>query len=284
VLRPLSLLVAFPLLAAGLFAQGDLLKKAPPGVEDALRERIKGFYDLVQAKKYRASESFVCEGSKDDYYNANKNVFDAYEIINITWEDDFSTARAAIVFDTDLATRAGKIPVKMPMTPMWKLEAGKWCYYLAPPSKTGVVSPFGVMHAGPEPPENQRMPPLGKAVDPNSLFRQIEAVPSAIHFKSYQNGTETVDIRNGLDGSIGLELSADVTHPGITFSLDPKQIGGKEHAVLTVKFETTDRKPKNPFKIRILITPLNHILEIPVTFALAPEDESKIPEKYRPKP
>lgn len=276
--------VGLALLASPLLAQGDLLKKAPPGVEEVLRARMGQFYGLVQEKKYRASESLVCEASKDDYYNANKSIFTAYEIVNITWEDEFRTARAAIVFDTDLSTRAGKIPVKMPITTMWKLEGGNWCYYLPPPTGKGIVTPFGIMAPGGGDLANQGLASLPKPVDPAAIMRQVGAVPSAIRFKAYESGSAEVSIENSLDGSVRVELMNDVARPGITLSLSKQELGPKDHAVLKVAFETKDRKPKNPFRVRILVSPLNYQLEIPVSFTLAPEDESKIPNEFRPKP
>ena len=49
-------------------------QSSPDAVEaqKALRQRVEDFYKLQQEGKFRQSEAYVAESSRDDYYNARK--------------------------------------------------------------------------------------------------------------------------------------------------------------------------------------------------------------------
>src|ERR1044071_4289257 len=85
--------------AVSLFAQApaDLFQKAPPAVDQALRERIARFYQLHVDSKFRQAESLVAEDSKDFFYSANKPKYLGFEIKQIIYSDDFTKARAVVI-------------------------------------------------------------------------------------------------------------------------------------------------------------------------------------------
>jgi hypothetical protein len=61
------------LMTAGLvWAQGPFDQPPPPEIEEALRSRITQFYDLFQEGKFRESEQFVAEDSRESYYSVQK--------------------------------------------------------------------------------------------------------------------------------------------------------------------------------------------------------------------
>jgi hypothetical protein len=121
--RLLSLL----LFAFALQAQTPVLDKPPQDIDDALRARIKQFYDYHLAQKYRQCEQLIAEESKDDFYVMNKPQLQSYKIGNIEYSDHFTKAKVLII---------GMGPFVMPMAPpkimeqpfasFWKLENGVW--------------------------------------------------------------------------------------------------------------------------------------------------------------
>src|SRR5260370_17579573 len=86
------------LLVSALWAQnpGDLLDKAPPDVEEALRARITAFYQAHVDKKFRQADEYVAADTKDFYYEANKPAYLALEIGKITYSDNFTKPRSAL--------------------------------------------------------------------------------------------------------------------------------------------------------------------------------------------
>src|ERR1044071_8557991 len=84
--------------AVSLFAQApaDLFQKAPPAVDQALRERIARFYQLHVDSKFRQAESLVAEDSNDFFYSTNKPMSLAFEIKNIPYSDTSAMAKAAV--------------------------------------------------------------------------------------------------------------------------------------------------------------------------------------------
>ena len=91
--RLLSLL----LIALNLPAQIPTLDKPPQDIDDALRARIKQFYDYHLSRKYRQCEQLIAEESKDDFYVMNKPQLEGYKIGNIEYSDHFTKAKVVIV-------------------------------------------------------------------------------------------------------------------------------------------------------------------------------------------
>ncbi|MGC8794691.1 MAG: hypothetical protein ACP5U2_15005, partial [Bryobacteraceae bacterium] len=143
-----GLLVA---LTAALCAQAqtaaELFEKAPPEVDQALRERVKFFYQCHVEGKFRQADQVVAEDSKDAFFAAEKPRYRGFEIVRIVYSDNFTRARVVVAVDTDfMAPGIGRIPVKAPLTSLWKLENGQWWWYVD--RNAGKQTPFGPMRAG----------------------------------------------------------------------------------------------------------------------------------------
>jgi hypothetical protein len=118
------------LLASTLPAQTPSLDKPPQDVDDALRARIKQFYDLHVAAKFRQAEQLIAEDSKDDFYVLSKPELKGFKIGAIEYSDQFTKAKVVIVGSMPvlLPMAGGKI-MDMPFASFWKIENGKWCWY-----------------------------------------------------------------------------------------------------------------------------------------------------------
>ena len=112
-------------------APGNAAGPPPPGVDEALRARIKEFYQLQVDAKYRQAEALVAEDSKDAYYNSQKPKYLNFEMRDIEYSNDFTHAKATVACETivNIAGFTGT-PLKIPMRTYWKLENGEWFWYL----------------------------------------------------------------------------------------------------------------------------------------------------------
>jgi hypothetical protein len=139
---------AFALFVPALFAQlnTDVLEKAPPDVEDALRARITQFYQLHVDGKFRQAEQLVAEDTKDFFYNASKPTYFKFSINKIQYSDNFTKALATVLCNTIIPV-PGFVnkPFDVPSPSRWKLENGQWYWYI---DKDQLLqTPFGKRNA-----------------------------------------------------------------------------------------------------------------------------------------
>jgi hypothetical protein len=119
----LSCLTVSLLVAQGLFHQ------APPGVEDALRERVKKFYEADIAGKKEDAVKFVTASDRDGYRKADRRTAKSFEWNQVTWGEDFKTAKVVV----NLAlSGVDAPPFPLPEASNWRLEKGEWVWYLPP--------------------------------------------------------------------------------------------------------------------------------------------------------
>ena len=86
---------------AGALGQqpADLFTKAPPAIDEALRDRISKFFQCQVDGKPRQAEQYVAEESKDYYYEMQKPRYLSFEIRNISYSDEFTKAKAMIAVE-----------------------------------------------------------------------------------------------------------------------------------------------------------------------------------------
>jgi hypothetical protein len=123
------------LLCGALVAQSptDVFEKAPPAVDQALRDRIAIFMAAHISGKFRNAEQVVHEDSQDIYYNSHKSKYLSYDVVRINYSDNFTKATVVTAVEMDWYTaRLGKLRVKPPLTTTWKLDNGQWWWYAIP--------------------------------------------------------------------------------------------------------------------------------------------------------
>ena len=120
----------------------EVFRKAPPITDAALRERVAKFYQSYVDKKWRLSDEFVAEESKDRYYAAPKPPYLSYQINEIKFEDNFTKAIVLTLTEQDrMVAMGGVLRMKLPMQSYWKLVDSKWMWYL--PDRNCVATPMG---------------------------------------------------------------------------------------------------------------------------------------------
>lgn len=129
----------------------DVFNQAPPGVEEALRARLKTFYDCYLTGKFRIAYELVAEENKDDYFNRSKSTFHSYKIGSIEFSDNYSKAKVMLIINRDLVFEGHTFAVDVPTTAYWKIESGQWVWYLLYRSLRGQHTPFGLVPLEPPP-------------------------------------------------------------------------------------------------------------------------------------
>lgn len=275
------------LLAASCFAQGvgDLLNRPPAGVDEVVRQRVTEYFTLQMEGKFRQAESLVCEASRDAYYDMEKTRWKSVEVQRVNYEDNFTTAKAIVVLGTTLNTLRGVLPARYPYTSIWKLQDGAWCFYIDPERAKTRETPFGTMHAGPDPVSGQG----GGFSMPNpedikrAFLKGVSVSQERIVLPGHEKGEARIEVRNRLPGVVELELSA-FAREGVTARLDKQKLGANESATLEILHAPSDARPKAPLKLQILVSPGGHALTVEVAFTTPPAEAVKLPPPMHPKP
>ena len=276
------------LLVVSSFAQsvGDLLNRPPAGVDEVVRQRVAEFFTLQMEGKFRQAESLVCAASRDAYYDMEKTRWKSVEVQRVHYEDNFTTAKAIVVLGTTLTTLQGVLPARYPTTSIWKFQDGAWCYYIDPERAKTRETPFGTMHAGPDPAPGQGG---GGFNIPNpedikrAFLQGVTVSQEQIVLPGHEKSEVKLEVRNRLPGMVELELAA-FAREGLTARLDKSKLGPNESAILEILHTPSDARPKAPVKLRILVSPGGHALTVDVAFTSPPTDELKLQPQMHPKP
>jgi len=266
-------------LHAFCFAQNpaEPAETPPPGVEEALRARIAGFYQAHVDGKFREAFDLVAEESKDDYFTAQKERYKDYSIMKIEYSENFTRAKAVVACGRDLATLGTSFQVKAPIVSHWKLIDGQWYWYKI--KTTGAATPFGVMNPGPQ---AQNAAAVAKRAPMVRSLQKLAIVDKTeVKLKASEASSDQVIVSNSLPGVVS--LSVDYRgDPGLEVKLDRQDLRPREKATMSFHWEPS-RMPKKATTIaRLIISPTNQIIPIKVIFEGVAE--SSKPQSRRPLP
>jgi hypothetical protein len=261
-------LAGFAIMACAVFGQnpGELFSKAPPDIDEALRSRITNFYQAHVEGKYRAADQMVAEDSKDIFFAAEKQHCRAFQIMKITYAENFTRAVVLTTCDTEVVVvMAGRIPVKMPLRSLWKTIDGQWFWYADPVVDKETVTPFG-LHKPSTTPEQ----PAGPATFPGpvslgSVSSMVQPDRQSVDFDPAKAATERVVLKSAMPGSVALSVQTPII-AGLEVKLDPTSIGPGESAVLSIHFEPATGLKLLSGVVSVLVEPTMQHIPIQIRF------------------
>jgi hypothetical protein len=233
--------LAFLLLAGVAAAQDNPFNKPPADVDAALRARIKEFYDYHVKAQFRKADDLVAEDTKDYYFNGNKPQYLSYEISRIDYFDNFTRAKAVIMCEMYIMMPGfNDKPTKMPTPSAWKIENGKWVWYVDQQAIRN--TPFGKMVPGPNAAPGQAPPPLAARL-PNAdmsadfLFRQIQVDKGEIQL--WAGDSAQVVVANSAPGD--MEVKVFSAPEGVEAKLEKTTLKSNEKVVLKINTDKDAR-------------------------------------------
>lgn len=240
----------------------DLFSKAPPEIDNALRERVSKFYQAHVEGKFRVADQYVSEDSKDTFFESDKRRCRKFEIVKLTYEKDFALARAVVNCDTEmLMPPKGLMRVTMPVASSWRVESGNWFWFVEPRTRE---SSFGTMKAG----EGEGTAQLPKGPTPADLRKMIEVDETEFRVVPDEGLTRLVKVTNNMLGVVELRLEK-LNAPDIKVSFDRKELKPTESATLTIEFipdKTRLRNPRTSEEIHFSVLPTNQKLFVRLNF------------------
>ncbi|HJZ95679.1 MAG TPA: hypothetical protein VKE70_04190 [Candidatus Solibacter sp.] len=233
----------FVILAAIAAAQdNNPFNKPAPDVDAALRARIKEFYDYHVRGEFRKADALVAEDTKDYYFNGNKPKYLSYEISRIDYFENFTKAKAVIMCEMYVMMPGfNDKPMKMPTPSAWKLEDGKWYWYVD--QKELRNTPFGPMTPGPPaktgqsgPPPAANLPNINMSAD--FLFKQVQVNKEELEIGA--GDSAEVTFANTAPGT--MDLVVFTAPDGIDARLDKSSLASNQKTALKIK-TSIDAKP-----------------------------------------
>lgn len=230
----------------------EVFRKAPPITDAALRERVAKFYQSYVDKKWRLSDEFVAEESKDRYYAAPKPPYLSYQINEIKFEENFTKAIVLTLTEQDrMVAMGGVLRMKLPMQSYWKLVDSKWMWYL--PDRNCVATPMGcgaVATAEAEVTEKQKReieeriknPPVGEIM---SSFGFAETTERPVLTQASPRLERVFE--NRMDGYLVPKIRP-MRDPDIEATFEPLQLAPMSKGKLIVKI-----KPGGSFAPRTVL-------------------------------
>src|SRR5580765_5760529 len=200
----------FALIASYAFAQqNDPFKPKPPAdVDAALRGRVQEFFDLHVKGQFRKAEELVAEDTKEFFYTRNKPKYLNCELSRIDYTDNFTKANAVMVCEQYIMMPGfADHPMKVPTPSAWKIENGKWVWWVDQDALRN--TPWGRMTPGAFPEKGAPpAPPSFASIPTNAdfLFKQIQLDRNSVSLKVGEK-VEIV-ITNTAPGVMSLSLPA----------------------------------------------------------------------------
>ena len=254
----------------------DVFQKAPPEVDQALRDQIAKFYDAHVTGKFRAAEQYVAPDSRDLFYESDHQKYLAFEVAKIEYSDNFTKAKVITAVELDWRTpRMGVIRVKPPLPSTWKLEEGKWYWYTVP--RKDWDTPWGTMKPGADNPAAAMAGAFTK-VTPGQVQALVRVNKGVVSLSSYEKSHDTVELQNGLPGEITLRVDAPAM-PGLAVNLDKTKLKEGETASLMFDYDPPVKNPKATTVVDLHVEPTGQNLALRVVFAVPPEVEQQLKRK-----
>jgi hypothetical protein len=99
-------------------------------VEEALRERVRSFYQAYVDGKFRKAYDIAADDSKDGFLTATKPHYDGCEIQKIVFSDDYAKAAVTTEIHTSFFFWGQVAPERTTEESHWKTVDGQWYWYI----------------------------------------------------------------------------------------------------------------------------------------------------------
>jgi hypothetical protein len=283
-----ALLLLIPL---GLFGQGADYPvpetSAPAEVSASLRERMTQFFTFHTGGVNRRAIDLVAEDTKDYYFEANKTVYVDAKILGMDFSSDLRKAIVRAETTQTLQVQQLSAPVTIQTSLLWKMEEGKWVWYMDKQVRAAAITPMGfsavLENAGKRAPVPLTNPDGTQNIpkdfaEPERVAAQAELIlgqagldSNSVTLTSGKKEEAQVKFRNGFNGFVSLGLHEKPIIPGLTVTLSKADLGPREDAVVRFTYDPAEPAPGNllrTYTLRLSLTPFNQ--DYPITLTLAP--------------
>lgn len=245
-----------------LSAQSVYPATVSPKADQALRARVTAFYQLLVDGKYRQSQDFVAEDSKDFYFRIKKPEVKSFSILKIDYAPDFHSAVVTVRNKTlVLFPGAGPQFFELDTPSNWKLEKGKWFWYQDQSATR--MTPFGPMTFGGSSagPQGGLPPVFQPPTDISAMRNPVQADRRQIQLDAAHPGAEVITLKNTLAGPVTIKAAPT---PGLSVSIAKPDLAQGEATQVTVT--PAEGSADRPDKLLLTVLPLNQTIPISINW------------------
>lgn len=255
------------LVACGLISAQETAKVSPER-EAALKLHVSKFWDGFVAGKYRESDKYVAEDSKEEFFSWPKKKIKGYVIDQILYTAGGKEAKVLSLVDTTMAMLGvGTMDIKQPVETWWKEEENEWFWFQ--PKNQIRETPFGRMESNRE----SGSAPLSVAgqfnvkPDINALLSSVKPDRQQVNFNLGVEKVEVVKFTNSLPGTVTLTLDSPVSDE-LKFELSSASISrdGTSNLTITYKPKPAGYGEKITKSARVGVVQTGKVYEIKVVF------------------
>jgi hypothetical protein len=273
-LGSLLLLSAFTAFSQDSSALSD---QAPPAVDEALRARVKKFYDAFVEGKFKEAYLLVADDSQDKFFESAKGEYKGCEIIRINYTKDSTEATVVSSCKRNWRFHGAVTLTTFPLTSTWKVIDGQWYWHFVKPSIVpNPFSPTGFVQVPPDSSSNDvGLIPNDINGAARGILSKVGIDRSSVRLLSTQLSQDVVHVRNDMPGEVSVKIDQPNV-PGLKVSVGKSDL--QAHDQTTISFEWSPegcsdcaRMPNSRTTVQVHIEPTGQVFPITVAIENTPQ-------------
>lgn len=258
----------------------DMVDKAPPDVEEALRARVNKFYGAFVAGKFKEAYLLVADDSQDAFFELGKDQYKSCEVIKIRYSEKFTKAVVVTAVKSDFRWHGVVTPTTFPLTSHWEVIDGQWYWHYVKP--TLAPSPFSPTGFVPVPTEtsSQGAPAVPKDFvgSAQGILSKVGVDKRTVRLRSYEASQDVVHVRNDMPGPITLKLD-ELDMAGLKITLGKTELKSLDSTTIVFEWRLDDpailcvdcakKMSGNPI-VKLRVSPTAQVFPINIVFENAP--------------
>lgn len=252
--------------------------EAPAAVNQALRDRVNGFYENHTGSVKRKAIDYVAEDTQDFYFSARKTVYKKFALKKIEYlSKNFDRADVTVDTTYDMALEGQLLENTQPAITTWKLEEGKW--YWTRDINDPTLNPMSLFSAAasaaavkPQDGDSEAKAPDLKnlniaamiAQQQRAILQQSKLDHDKVDFVAGQPGEQRITLQNGFTGDVSLQLEGGFNMDGITVTIEKANLHPKENGTVVIKYAPAAAKAQVG-TVRLNVQPFNQTYAVQVS-------------------
>ena len=244
--------------------------------EQALRARVTEFLQYHVDGSFRKAYDMVAEDTKDSYFASGKAPIKSFKIDDVKLTDNFTKATVTGTISKTLNMAGEIVPVTVPSTSTWKIENGKWVWYMDAQSTFATPAGLSLAPSAAQIAATAGIDEIAKNLDPKALAAAAQSILQSV---SVDKKEVTLDpgkasdakaiFHNGMTGSVQLQVNSPEV-PGFTATIAQSIVRGGTDMPVLFHYEPVDQsRSAGPITVQLSVQPLNQVFAIRVNFASA---------------
>jgi hypothetical protein len=269
----------------------ELVDKAPPSVDEALRARIDKYYNAFTAGKYKDAYPLVDDASQDGFLESDKQQYKGCETLKIRYSDNFTKAAVVENCKTEWRWHGMVTPTTASISSNWVLTDGQWYWHYVKPTQMAFpFSPTGyvpIPQEDPDPASKRAAPAIPtdlKAIAKN-ILTNVSVDKQTVRLRVDQSSQDVVHVRNSMPGAVTLKLD-DLSMPGLKITVGKTQVPAHEETTIVFEWRLDDpavlcpdcaKKTTGTSMVQLHVAPTSQVFPINILFDHGPQTEHPVP-------